>query len=125
MGFIYFLFPGFNRLIDYSWVPFVVLFEDQYRLGKLDALKTSKAIARKHFWFISSVLTLTSLCSIGTDYLITGGQSSIFVNRLPVLTAAAIGISLNLYFKLFYCALYRHSRDRAQNSLPAKETALA
>ncbi len=118
MGFLLFLFPGFNRLVDYSWVPFVVLFEEDYRRGSIDALKTSKLIARKHFWFISSVLTLTSLCGVGTNYLITGGEGSIFVNRLPVLIAAVIGVLLNLYFKLFYCALYRHSRDRTQNLMP-------
>ena len=113
-GFLMFLFPGFNRLVDYSWVPFVVLFEDDYRHGKVDALEASKFIARGHFWYLSTILTITSAASFATDYLITGGEGSIFVNRLPVLAAAVIGILLNLYFKLFYCALYRYSKERSQ-----------
>ncbi len=117
MGFILFLFPGFNRLVEYSWVPFVVLFEDDYREGKIDALVTSKFIARGHFWYLSSILTITSIASYATDYLITGGESSIFANRLPVLAAAVIGILLNLFFKLFYCALYQHSRKRSQQEI--------
>ncbi len=116
MGFILFIFPGFNRLVEYSWVPFVVLFDEDYRKGKVDALKASKFMARRHFWYLSTVLTLTSLSVFVSDYLITGGEGSIFVNHLPVFLAAVIAILLNLYFKLFYCALYRFSRERAYSS---------
>ncbi len=117
MGFLLFIFPGFNRLVDYAWVPFVVLFEDEYKEGKLDALKASRFMARGHFWFLSTILSLTALVSFVADYLITDGESSIFVKRLPVLISAVICILINLYFKLFYCALYRHSRERSQVEL--------
>lgn len=117
MGFLLLIFPGFNRLVEYSWVPFVVLFEDEYPAGKLDALNASKFMARGHFWYLSTILSVTALVSFVVDYLITNGESSIVANRWPVLISAVICILINLYFKLFYCALYQYSRTRSQLEL--------
>lgn len=106
VGFIMLIFPGFNRLIHYFFVPFVVLFEDDYWTGKIDALKVSKAVSLSQFWFISSLLTVTAITDWVLGYIIKGSEESILKDPLHVGSAAIVALLLNLFFKLFYCFIY-------------------
>ncbi len=41
-----FILPGLWRFIQYSFVPFIVCFDNEYQLGKIDALEQSRKISR-------------------------------------------------------------------------------
>ncbi len=113
-GFLLFIFPGFNRLIHYFFVPFVVIFDEDYQIGKVDALKASLKVSLHHFWFLSTLLTLTSVIDWILGYLIKGDEDSIFKDPAHVGLAAAVALLLNLFFKLFYCFVYLNLKNKPQ-----------
>jgi hypothetical protein len=111
-GFIMFIFPGFNRLIHYFFVPFVVLFDEDYLTGKIDALKASKEVSLSHFWFISTLLTATAIIDWLLGYIIKGSEDSILKDPVHVGLAAGVALLLNLFFKLFYCFIYLNLKSQ-------------
>lgn len=115
-GFVFFIFPGFNSIINYMWSPFVVLFEEKYQKGELDALAFSKKLSYKHFWFLSLALTITSLIDLVSGLLIESGDSHLSSNPVGVCLSAGVSLFLNIIFKFYYIYVYEElaQKERGQ-----------
>lgn len=61
LWFLLLILPGFIKLVQFVFVPFVVALDPQYRQGHRDALDYSKKLVNRHFWKISLLLLLFSL----------------------------------------------------------------
>ncbi|GIL17885.1 MAG: hypothetical protein BroJett040_16360 [Oligoflexia bacterium] len=55
------ILPGVWKFIEFTFVPFVVIKDPDYALGKLDALRTSSLITRKYFFRLIGILFLFSV----------------------------------------------------------------
>lgn len=52
---ILFVVPGLYKQIRYIFVPFVVLFDPEYKNGKVDALSQSSELTKGVFWILTGI----------------------------------------------------------------------
>jgi hypothetical protein len=101
------LVPAATQFVRLAFVPMVVRFDRDYRLGRRDALKTSAALTRGHFWFLSWALTFTSLGPWLVEFFAQGsGGQWIWENPLGVTLGAAGSFFCSAYCTLFLVATY-------------------
>jgi hypothetical protein len=110
LGFILFLIPGIILWVQFTFVPYVVLFDSQFKAGKVDALERSKALVKGHFWRLSGILILCLLLSMVPELCLGA------VNPLesPVIFTVLffVGLILDLYGDIVIYCVYK---DRVQN----------
>jgi hypothetical protein len=108
------LIPGLIRYIQYSFVPYIVLFDPRYENGELDALEHSRYLIRGHTGAIAGLIALYFVLLSGFSLLVTG--SSIFKNPVATLCSHGLYQLLSLMLSIFLYATYESlNQARSQN----------
>ncbi|MBO9668569.1 MAG: hypothetical protein J7501_17355 [Bdellovibrio sp.] len=108
-----FILPGFWKYLEYSMVPFIVTSSEKYDAGKIDALKASSFVFRKHWFRIIGILFIFHLfiplimASIFDSYRLLW-KTPIASLMLNLLDTYLLLISTQLLFNVFQDEVKRH-----------------
>lgn len=108
-----FILPGIWKYIELSLVPFVVTSSKDYDEGKVDALKASARIVRRHWFKVLGLLVLFHLFIPGILASIFDAYRLIWKTPLQSLLLSALDtylllISTHILFNIFRSEVRRH-----------------
>jgi hypothetical protein len=108
--------PGLIKYIRFTFVPYIVLFEQDYRDGKVDALERSEVLVSGHTWALALIIAVYFM-AIGIFYAsIQGLQNSFLENPIGTIVAQCFFQIMSLYFAIFLFAIYESLNRINRNS---------
>jgi hypothetical protein len=105
INYLLLIVPGIVRQAQYGLVPTIVLFDESYDRGDVDALVGSRRMVRGFLWMFIAVLGLLTLVS-GAGSLIAYDDLSMLPRWGLNLLATGLIFSFNLFCYNFYCQFY-------------------
>ncbi len=103
------IIPALVRYVRLSFVPYVVLMDPNYALGKKDALIESSRLSRGRFFLLLIYIVFSLfLPSLITDVIIGENESMIFANPFGVGFASLLTFGLTYLSALYLLSLYRN-----------------
>jgi hypothetical protein len=106
-----------------TFVPFVVIFDPAYDLGKEDALHQSRALSEKRFWLLNIYLLVGSITPWIVESFVKGDSPWIWDSPVMVLAGSLLTLLINVATGLFLFSLYRRLADGAVYPTPAAPAA--
>lgn len=108
-----FILPGIWKYIQYTMVPFVVTSSKEYDEGRLDALKGSAQVVRRHWFKIIAILILFHLLIPGLLTTLFDAYRLIWKTPVQSLFLSALDTYLLLFsthilFNIFRSEVKRH-----------------
>jgi len=110
VGFILLIVPGCIWWVQLTFVPYVVLFDPEFKSGAVDALEKSKTLVRGRFWRVTGVLILCLILSMVPEFWC--GSLKPLEAPLVFSVAFIIGMGCELYGDVALYCLYRKISER-------------
>jgi hypothetical protein len=99
--------PAGVQYVRLSFVPFIVIFDCDYRDGQVDALKKSADLSSGRFWLLLLTVLISFAVPALFEELAQGGNGgSILTNPLGVGLAAFLTLFINLVTSLFLYSVF-------------------
>lgn len=109
VGVVMFVIPGIARAIRWTFVPHIVLLDDQYAAGQRNALEFSAVLTKGVGWWLFALWVLFTIIDLGLYNLEIFGESLV-PGRWPTWPFAAvvsvISFAFMVYSHLLYFSLY-------------------
>lgn len=102
------LIPGFIKMLQLVFVPYVVQFDTLYDAGKRDALKESAKLSKGH---LGSIFVVFTACSILT--LVEGIKSSFTWDSPFFALAFLLTLVVRLYTQIVWFSMYKVLSQRS------------
>ena len=100
--------PAFEQYVRLAFIPFVVLFDPAYAKGKIDALKTSRALSARRFLLLAFVLALSLVIPWFAESLAQSDKGQwIWENPVGVLIGWLLTLLINTSTTLFLFGVFR------------------
>lgn len=109
VGVVMFVVPGIARAIRWTFVPHIVLLDDQYEAGKRNALTYSAELTKGIGWWLFALWVLFTIIDLGLYNLEIFGESFLPGSWPTWPFAAAVSVisfAFMIYSHLLYFALY-------------------
>ncbi len=105
--------PGLWKYLEYSMVPFVVTSSSRYGEGRLDALKGSAAVVRRHWFKVPFILVIFHLFIPGMITAFFDAYRLVWKTPVQSLLLNALDtylllISTHILFNIFRSEVQRH-----------------
>jgi hypothetical protein len=110
------IFPALYKYVRLSMVSFVVLSDDEYQAGKVDALKRSYDVTRGHFLLCGLALLLSTLIEPIVANIINGGEISILENPVGATLSMPASLFAELWSMIFLFGIYSSLRSEKNGS---------
>jgi hypothetical protein len=96
------ILPAGFQYVRLSFVPFVVIFDRDYKHGRVDALEKSSRLSRGRFWLLAlTVLVSFAIPAVFEEVAQGSGGSSILSNPFGVSLGAVLTLFINLATSMF------------------------
>jgi hypothetical protein len=105
LGVILLVVPGVVILVRLTFVPYIVLFDPEFKLGHVDALKRSEDLVKGRFWKISGILILCFLLSMVPEFWMSA--IPIFERPFAFVMVYFLGIVLGLFGDIVIYCVYQ------------------
>ena len=101
-----FVIPGLIFWVQLTFVPYVVMFDPEFKSGTVDALERSKLLVKGHFWRITGILILCLLLSMVPEFWL--GAIKPLDNPLLFAFLFLVGMVLDLYGDVVVFCVYEN-----------------
>lgn len=111
------ILPALIEYVRLSFVPFVVLFDPDYRQGRIDALTRSRQTIRGHFLLVLTAVCLSLFAPVLAESALQGDREPwVWVNPVGALSAMLLTLFINLFTSIFLFAIYRRLSKMANQA---------